>query len=257
MASRTIKSTKNYRLFKLTDENRPVNLKKHRRLKESMQQYGWLRCFPMACVRNGDNHLIVKDGQHRLAFAEELGLAVNYYVEEVDFDVAKVNCTPEKWTLRDYAKKWATNGKKPYEEGLEFAEMHGLPIGTAFALLGGTTTFGNIQTCFISGDFKVKDVDWANGVASIYVALVDLSREMRNARCIEACMAVCRVDGFDAERLIKGAKRCRDKLASYSTRDAYLEMFELVYNFGRKQLVPLKINAIQAMRERNVSNVKK
>lgn len=66
-------------------------------------------------------------------------------------------------------------------------------------------------------------------------------------------MAACRVDGFEVERFIRGAERCREKLVAYSTRDANLEMMEEVYNFGRttKNLVPLKHLAIQAMRERS------
>jgi hypothetical protein len=53
--------------------------------------------------------------------------------------------------------------------------------------------------------------------------------------------------------LIGGAERCREKLVSYSTRDAYLDLLESVYNFGRKQLVSLKLPAIEAMRKRNVA----
>lgn len=69
-------------------------------------------------------------------------------------------------------------------------------------------------------------------------------------------MAVCRVPGFDAKRLIGGAERCRDKLGSYSTREAYLEMMEEIYNFGRKQLVGLKSQAMMIMKDRNACNAK-
>lgn len=74
---------------------------------------------------------------------------------------------------------------------------------------------------------------------------------MRNTRFVEACMRVCRVEGFDSKRMLAGAERCREKLLSYSTMEAYLEMLEEVYNFGRKQLVGLKAAAMMAMRERN------
>jgi hypothetical protein len=68
---------------------------------------------------------------------------------------------------------------------------------------------------------------------TLYGPLVEMGPEMRNARFIEACMMVCRVKDFDGKRLLANAKRCRDKFASYSTKEAYLDMLEAVYNFGR------------------------
>ncbi len=248
---RKITATKSYRLFGRSGENRPVDLKKHKKLYDSMRRYGFLSCFPIVCVRDDSGNLVVKDGQHRLAIAEELGLPVFYVIEDTDFDVAVINCTPKPWTLRDYAQKFAENGVSAYREGIEFAEQHGLPIGTAFALLGGTTTFSNIQGSFIDGTLKMRDREWADAVASVYCSVVTLSRHVSNARFIEACMAACRVEEFDIARMIRGAERCREKLVSYSTRDAYLDMMEEVYNYGRKQLVALKVSALQAMRNRN------
>lgn len=192
---------------------------------------------------------------HRAAMAEELGLPIWYVVSDTAFDVAKINCTSKTWVLRDYARKHAANGLTAYQEGLDFAESHMLPIGTAFCLLAGTTTFTNVNYAFITGSFKIKDREWAESVAAVYSTVTNLSASVRNARCLEACMAMCRVEGFEIPRLLRGAERCREKLVSYSTRDAYLEMFEAVYNHSRKQLFALKIQSLQAMRERNAITV--
>lgn len=249
--SRKVSATKNYRMFGRTDENRPLNIKKHKKLEKSMKQYGFLPCFPIVCYRDKTKNLIVKDGQHRLAIAETLGLSVFWIEETIDFDVAIINCTSKTWALRDYAQKYANSGRKAYQEGIEFTDMHGLPVGTAFALLAGTTNYSNIESDFVDGTFRIKDRAWADSVASIYGPLTQMSPDTKNARFIEACMAVCRVAGFEGSRLIANAKRCRDKLLSYSTRDAYLQMLEEIYNFGRKQLFGLKAEATMAMRERN------
>ena len=254
MSSRKISSTKNYRLFaRHSGENRPLDIAKHKKLMDSMKLYGFLPCFPIIVVRNSKGEMIVKDGQHRLAIAESLGLPVHYTEESVDFDVAIVNSSAMVWRLRDYAQKHAANGLKSYQEGMDFADQYGLPIGTAFSLLYGTTTFSNCTNAFIDGTWKVKDRKWAGAVAQAYVPLTKLSPAMKNARLIEACMAICRVEAFDVSRLISGAERCREKLVAYSTRDAYLDMLEVVYNFGRKQLVGLKSLAVMAMRERNLA----
>lgn len=249
--TRSITSTKNYRLFKVDKENRPLVLPKHRKLKASMKQYGFLRSFPIVCVKNAAGELIVKDGQHRLAFAEELGLVVHYVVEDIDFDIAVVNSTATVWRPSDFAQMHAANGHEAYLDGLNFAERHKIPVGTAFALLAGTTTFKNIEASFQSGSFKIRDRDWADTVASTYSAIGRLSPAVKKKTFLDALMAACRVDGFSPDRLIAGAEKCREKLVSYGTREANLALLEELYNFGRKQLVPLKINAVQAMRDRS------
>lgn len=256
-ASRKVNVTKDYRLFTRSSENRNLCPKKHKKLEQSMKQYGFLPCFPIVVFRGANGKLIVKDGQHRLAIAETLGLPVHWIEETIDFDIATINCTSRVWVLRDYAEKYSANGKAAYVEGLEFADANHLPIGTAFALLGGTTSFGNVQTAFIDGTFKIKDRSWAESVAYVYTSLIELAPEIRNARFIEACMAACRVAEFDAARVIHNAKRCREKLVAYSTRDAYLEMLEEIYNFGRAKLLGLKAAATMAMRDRNAVVTKK
>lgn len=253
LVGKKVNVTKDYRLFGRSDENRCVSLKKHRALERSMKQYGFLACYPIICFRRADGSLIVKDGQHRLAFAESLGLSVFWVEVDVDFDVATVNSTAKVWVCRDYAEKHAANGLAAYREGLDFADKHKLSIGSAFSLLAGTTTFGNIEEQFKQGLFKIKDRAWADSVASVYVPICGMSSDVRNARFLEACMAACRVDGFDIDRMISNASKCRDKLASYSTREAYLGMIEEIYNFGRQKLMGIKAAATMAMRERNAT----
>lgn len=246
-----ISVTKNYRLFGRSDDNRPLDLKKHRKLESSMKRYGFLASYPIICYRAADKTLVVKDGQHRLAFAETLGLPVYYVVDDADFDVAAVNKAITTWKLADYALKHAANGLDAYQEGLDFAAQYKLPLGTAFALLAGTTSYTNVSNAFVDGTFTVKDRTWADAVASIYAPLVEMAPSVRGARFVEACMAVCRVEEFEPNRLIQNARRCREKLVSYSTKDAYLDALEEIYNFGRKSLVGLKAKAIMAMRARS------
>ena len=249
-ATLRIQVTKDYGLFQRSDANRSTDPRKRHALKESMKLYGFLACYPIVCYRSGGK-LFIKDGQHRAAFAQELGLPIFWVEVEVDFDVAIVNSTAKVWTLRDYADVFIKHGRSAYSVGLEFAEQHQIPLGRAFALLAGTTSFVCVWPAYRVGKFRVKDLDWANLVASIYSPMIAIARELRNARFLEACMAVCRVEGFDPNRLVGGAKRCREKLASYSTRDAYLTMIEELYNHGRKVLVGIKSQAIEAMRKRN------
>lgn len=257
MTSRKIQATKNYRLFLRDAENRNTDVERRGKLVASMKKYGFIPSFPIVCRRDAKGNLKVRDGQHRLEIAETLGLTVFFCVEEIDFSISELNITAKIWQLKDYAENWAQNGKADYQEGLDFHKDHSLPIGNAFSLLAGTTSFSNIDDDFKSGKFRVKDRAWASAVAGIYVPLTGMSPALKNARFIEACMAICRVSEFDSKRMIASAERCREKLISFSTRDAFLDMLEQVYNFGRVKLVALKIEAMKAMRERNVINKSK
>ena len=256
--SERLMSTRNYGLFKYnTGDNRLLDTEQHKALLESMKEYGFLKSFPISVIPGGNGKLVVKDGQHRLTFAEKLGLTVYYVEEKVNFDVAKVNLSTKIWIPKDYALKHAANGIKSYQEGLQFAEEHRLPIGIAFALLGGVTGYSTISDQFKAGTFKVKDRTWADAVAGIYVPLVKMSPALkRSSRLLEACMAVCRVPDFDSKRLLRGAELCPEKLKPYSTKEAYLDMLEETYNFRRQHLVGLKAAATMAMRDRSPMNLK-
>ena len=249
----SITTTSNYRLFRSDIDNRELQLKKHRRLKQSLMKYGFLRCFPIVCHRNGAKQLVVKDGQHRLAFAEELGIPVSYIIEEQDFDIAEVNSAGRGWSLTDYADKWAKTGLEDYQEAITFSDTHRVPLGMAFAILSGQQSYSaSLSRRVMSGHWEVTDRTFAHKVAATYSGLAAISKTMKNARCLEACIAVSRVEEFDPKRLLGGADRCRDKLASFTTRDAYLDLLEEIYNFGRKHLVALKMPALQALRARSL-----
>lgn len=246
-----IQSTKNYAMFSHSDDNRPLDLKRRKALVSSMKLYGYLPEHPIVIVKGKGGKLVVKDGQHRLAVAEMLGLAVYWTEASVDYDNAIVVAAARSWLPKDYAQKFSANGLGDYHQGLEFSSAHGVPITLAFAMLAGTVSFHNIKNEFYTGQFKVKDHAWADAVANIYGPLVRMCPRVKKSAFVEACMAVCRVAEFDAKRLLGNADRCRDKMVSYSTRDAYLAMLEEVYNFGRSKLFGLKIAAIMAMKDRN------
>lgn len=249
-----IKETKDYSIFHRSAENRQTDISKHKRLLESMKRYGFLRCFPIVVHRDKRGRLIVDDGQHRLAIAESLGLPVYYVEEDVAFDIALINCTAKTWKVKDYVQKYCDNGNKEYQDAVEFAEKNNLPLGTAFCLLGGTASFGNVKAQLEDGTFKIKDRKWAESVAGIYVPMVKMEPALRKDTFVEACMAVCRVKDFNSARLLKCAERCREKLVNYGTREAYLDMLEEVYNYGQSKLLGLKALAMMAMRSRNAVN---
>ena len=246
-----INVTKTYTLFSRSDENRPLDLKRHRALEQQMQLYGYIPAYPIVCIRDEKGHLVVKDGQHRLAFAEKLGLPVYWVEDETGFDVASINNTQKAWLPIDYARKFADAGQADYAELLEFKEEHGIPLTVACSLLSGTVGFNAVSESFYGGTFVIKDRPWAKAVVSVYSPIVKMEPKLKAAPFLLACMAVSRVKGFSPKRVVENVNRCRQKLIAYANRDGYLDMLEEIYNFGQKNLIGLKIEATKAMRERN------
>jgi len=253
-----IRATKDYRLFHRTVLNRPLNLHGRTDLRRSMEEHGFHPWSPIVCYRDAHGNLQILDGQHRLGFAEKLGIAVFWIEVELSEDcnvvqmVTEINRTSRAWPPSDYARVFAEQGITAYTKGLQFAERHGLAVGTAFALLADKPSFSGIRASFQSGAFAIKDWEFADRVAAMYTRILGMNAKLKNTRFVEACIGVCRVEGFDARRLLRNAERCRDKLAPYSTREAYLDMLESIYNDrARGNLFSLKIEALKAMRNGN------
>jgi hypothetical protein len=244
--------TKDYSLFHHDPANRPLELPAHLPLKRLMDKWGFLPEFPIVCYRK-NGKLYIKEGQHRHAFAEELGLPIYWIETNSDYDISEIQAGMKKWSVANYAGRWAAAGIKDYEECIAFADRYGLQMGHAAALLSGVVNASLIRRKFQDGEFRVTDRKWADSVGSMYSEIVALEKAVKSSRFLEACMAVCRVPDFEPARFIHNAKKCRDRLIAYSTRDSYLEMIEEIYNRGRQTLLGVKAAATMAMRERNVA----
>lgn len=246
-----INVTTNYKLFHRDDDNRPLDIKKHRSLKESMEQNGFIPDYHIICIKDADGRLRIKDGQHRFHFAQLLGLPVYWTETDSDFDVATVNTAQKGWLPMDYAARYAAGGNRDYAELLEFKKDHGLPLTIAATLLSGSVSFANVAGRFYAGEFKVTDRPWAKSVVGVYTPLVQARPALKTRVFLLACMSVARVKGFSAKRLADNLVRCQGKIALYANRDEYLEMLESIYNYGRKDIVGLRVEAVKAMRDRN------
>jgi hypothetical protein len=242
--------TKNYRLFKNSAKNRDLDLPKHRNLRLSMQEYGFLPELPVIVSRDETGQLTIEDGQHRVAFAELLGLPVYWVEKTANFEIAKLNGCSRGWTIIDFAENFAKNGNQHYGELLEFSERRGIKLTISACMLSGALAFSKISVQFRVGQFEVKERELGDVVAQLYSAFRNADPRMATTRLVEALVAVARTD-LDAQRMISNISYCHDKLHQYSSRDGFLDMLEEIYNFRKKSLVPLKINAVQAMRSRS------
>lgn len=256
MANPKLQRTKNYAQFFYTKENRAVDVlhlkPQHKQLRESMRTYGFISAFPLM-VRSVNGHFVVIDGQHRLTFAKEFGLDVFFVVDDTNVDIAKLNQAQANWSPKDYAHKWATAGVKDYAEAIQFAGDHNAPLMLSFAMLAGTTCWGNINAKFKDGTYRIKTRDLAHRVIALHGAIGALNPKTKGARLIEALWACCQVDYFDESRIIETASKRPELLSPAGTRDAYLDVLTEVYNFGRKIKAPLRFDAERAMKDRKTT----
>jgi hypothetical protein len=253
-----ILTTKNYSIFRLIEDNRKItlNTKVRKELRESMSKYGWWVAHPMDCTRLPGGQLLVRDGQHRLQIAQELGISVRYVVSNDNIDVADINRMQVPWKVVDYAERYAKQGNEHYKELLSFCEEHKIAMQIGIALLFGNMEPNNAYRNFKSGGFKVKDRGYANVCVRIYNLIREYAPESANRNAMAAIQACVRVPGFDVSRMIAAIKRRFDLLKRYGTRDAYLDVFQDIYNdhVRKNKCVPLKFNANQCLASRNIDH---
>jgi len=249
----SLRTTTDYSVFDRCKENRPVDLAKRVALRKSIQDHGWIPAYPMHVTRNGKGRLIVRDGQHRLELAKELGLPV-WFVECDDAaDIAQINNAQKAWAVRDYAASFAQRGNDNYQRILEFSERYKISVSCAASLLAGVVGYSNTRKAYMNGDFKIADEQFAGTVAMIIQSVGRYSKCSKTNAFINAVSACVRVAAFDPRRLIENMNNCPEKLANYSTCDAMLEMLESIYNYAQRnsKLFPLRIEAQKVMRARN------
>jgi hypothetical protein len=261
MKSPTLQKTRNYAQFAMTKENREVNLlalrPQHKKLRASMQRYGFLPAHPLHVRTNGGKYVVI-DGQHRLAFAKEFGIDVYYVVDEANVDIAEVNQAQAGWRPIDYARKWSTSGRKDYADVLAFAETYGIPLATSFAINANTIFGANVSEKILMGEYKISSTDRAARIGLMFRSIWSRAKSMKDNALVNALYACTFVDGFEDYRIMEAAQKRIHLFSKQPTRDAYLQLLEEVYNFNRKVRVPIKFEAEEAMRKRSdVTNVHK
>jgi len=115
----TIKSTRDYSLFKSIKGNRDLNKSHVRRLQlifgDRPQKLQWVP------ILVNENHEVI-DGQHRLEAAKKLEIPVYYRVIKglTLEDCQALNSNSKMWTPTDYARAFCENGVDSYCKYLEF-----------------------------------------------------------------------------------------------------------------------------------------
>lgn len=235
-----VRKTTNYDVFNLIFDNREIELSKRSDLRESMRRQGFIPSLH-AIVRGGEGGKYdVIDGQHRIEMARKLGLPVYYVVEDQEIDVAEINSTSVRWSLKDYLQRYLHHDPHGYYAQVKrYSEMFGLTIGQSAALLAGRTSFSKVSREFKSGHYKIKDASLAWDAADLFSEIRHITKDVGNGAFLTACYAVTLIPEFDRERFVKCAAKKFLSLKSLRKVDDYLHLMETIYNSGRGRKLPL------------------
>ena len=258
-----IHQTRNYGMFVPDAVNRPITEHDHsrlNRLREKMKKYGFLPCFCLWCVPLPDGKRKVKDGQHRLAIAEELSLPVYYMdYDRDDIQSSDLGGTSANWSLSDFVYSYAAQGKPDYKELIEFQQEHGLSLGTCASILYGySANSGSVIKMVRTGDYTVRDRKGAKRIVAIIEAISRHVDWAINKGSVGAISRFVHVKEFNDEQFISKIDQYPAMLTKQPTIDMFTDMFDALYNYCSKSKIPLSFMAKQdASRRGDIAEINK
>ena len=137
--------TSDYSVFKRIAGNRPVDTRRKNRLRQSIQEFGYI-LNPIVVNENME----VIDGQGRLAALKELSLPVPYIIAEGagSKECMAMNINMSNWRVKDYVNSYAELGNENYIRFKKFMEDHNdLTVDEAFGIITNriiTNGYGSI-----------------------------------------------------------------------------------------------------------------
>lgn len=253
-----IYETMNYEIFSLVHGNRELSVAKVNQLVGEIKLNGLL----MPIMVNSAMQVI--DGQHRLAACKVAKVPVQYFVRAnatVD-TAANVNMAGSNWSPSDWINKYASDGNKDYIElkkWIKKCAAHGIRQMSAIYLAQNSAA--NINYCMYSdGQLRVNGASTVKGVKKLYAVgnsirigkwsfgsnavaeeLLDTVLLFRDCgfyhrpAFVTAIIRASRIKDFDARKLQAQFLKYPEKFTDQRSSDAFLRMFEDIYNFSRNQ----------------------
>lgn len=245
--SSVLRITKDYSKFEPLPQNRNVNPRRCKRLKESMMKHGFINAYPLHVVPNGNGKLKIKEGHYRFQCAQELGLPVAYVVSNDNASLTELVNTLVRWNLEDYKDSFINAGNKQYVELGEYTEKTGIPTSRAIALFSAhnLNDGGGSLNNFKSGTFKITETCLANKVAELVVLCRTLGVKFASSGMfVNALARVINAEGFNMNRMKTKIRSHYHRMKKQASIDDYIFMLEKIFNFhaSPNDLVPLALN---------------
>jgi hypothetical protein len=235
-----IHSTLNYESFKTFPFNRDVCSKHVAKLKESIDTLG----LTHPIIVNEKRFII--DGQHRLQAVKELGLPVQFIVNDSMSakDLIEINTTQRRWSMEDYLHYYCERKNVAYLRCHDFIHRFpGMTLLAAKNLL--TNQSNNILHLWKIGLFKVTHMDQAIDQASFLWYYADEFDKpfVKGTRFIQAFQKIYnKLKPDDRVHLLREAMLNNSRrVVKCSSRQESYEMLVEIYNYRRRKGT-IKIN---------------
>lgn len=242
-------STTEYDVFSFEATNRPINRSLVEKLKHSIQQHNLLRSYPIV-ISSVDGRWVVRDGQHRLMAARELGIPIYYTFndEMTHEDVTRTNSSRKDWTTRDYLSSYCAEGKLEY---LKLRDFQGRYPWMSINVAMGLCTYGDrAQVKFQEGEYMCNDLEHAEKVAQAVLQLSRWVSFFREATFIQAVGQLFEHDGYNHARMLRKMEFQSARLVKCINVNEYLRVFNDIYNHQARMEDRLLIQKITSSSHR-------
>jgi hypothetical protein len=232
--------TTDYSIFSRTKGNRDIDKFKIKKIvREIKNGNNLLADFPILTVQ-GIVNLDVKDGQHRLAAAEQTGKPIYYIIRKTDLSLDKMagfNSLQSKWKPKDFINCYVEKGSKDYKILDEFTDRYRLPISISLNLLYYGVTGSDmgaredISLLFKKGHFVVKHMKQATEIIE-QCKRFEAFGGWNTRPFMVTISKILGADKCDFDELVEKFNQDPRALVRHSNTKAYLTNLETIYNKG-------------------------
>lgn len=256
--------TRQYHLFEFDPANRDV-IKTRVDEKRKMIREGkdYLRECPII-VQDVNGRWIVRDGQHRKEAAMLEGVVLYYILSDrvSSDDVIEINNSQHGWSINDRMKHFLALDKPEYKMLAAFRAKYPwipLPVVVNLCHYGDRAKMG-----FNDGSYVANDMDFAESVAQLCLALKPYTDLYCNRPFIESIVQCLELEGFEPERLVRKAALQPGEIKRHGRVEQYMQQWDGIYNKYQKEENILKIEKVNSgskrrradRRRRNMMGVK-
>ncbi len=230
-----LKTTKDYGLFKIRDDNRAdIKRKDIERIKASMRIKNMLPTKPIDV--NGNMEII--DGNHRYMAARELGLEITYRLDKTlkATDILLLNIS-RSWGREDYMNFYVKHGYEQYILLKEFMDREGVSLNVALNLNDGRG--GRLVQLFKDGKFVFKLAERSTMIKNCwdtinYIKKMNGSMNTTFASSVRFWKALIKFvthADFDEKKWQVNLERMVGRITAKVSHEEYYAMLIEIYNY--------------------------
>ena len=238
-----MESTKKYHLFSQYEGNRVVNQNHVNKIKESLQEHGYLEAYPIIVNEN----LQIIDGQHRFEACKQLGLPIYFVVQKNANEdlLIDLNILQKKWTTKDYVVYYALQKQNQnYVRLLKVMEDTHLDVVSVLELALGREVGGAYLDKVKRGELVLDNIQCQNVKITCdnIFTLMNILHFRITGRLCRAINKVQRQPNFSWSTMLHKAKIYKSLAYMCVTKEQWIEMLVDLYNYKvRKNSLKLRI----------------